>query len=96
MRSSTAVGVDPLDIADQTDVGGHAVDGDAAAHRGEQVRVLAGDADGVGPVRVDQVHQLAADLAEQHHPRHVEHLGRRDAEAALEIACDAEPFRASR
>ena len=40
-------GVDALDVADQTDVGGHAVDGDAAAHGGEQVRVLAGDADGV-------------------------------------------------
>ena len=63
---------------------------DGAAHRGEQLRVLAGDADGVGAVRVDEVHQLPAHLAEQHHPGDVEHLGRGDTEPALEIACDAE------
>ena len=49
-----------------------------------------------GSVRVDQVDQFAADLTEQHHPRHVEHLGRGDPEAALEVACDAEPAAASR
>ena len=35
------VGVDVLDVADQTDVGGHTVDGDTAPHRGEQMGVLA-------------------------------------------------------
>ena len=92
IRSQYRVGVHVLHVADQTDVGGHPVDGDAAPHRGEQVRVLAGDADRVGTVRVDQVHQFAPDLTEQHHPRHVEHLGRGHAEATLEIACDTEPF----
>ena len=91
IRSSTRRGVHLLDVADQSDVGGHTVDGDAAPHRGEQLRVLAGDADRVRAVRVDQVHQFAADLAEQHHARHVEHFRCGDPEAALEIAFDAEP-----
>ena len=84
--------VDGRDVADQADIGCHAVDGDAAAHRGEQLGVLAGDADRVWPVRVDQVDQFAADLPEQHHPRHVEHFGSGDPESALEITCDAEPL----
>ncbi len=92
MRSSSAAASTLFDVADQADIGGHPVDRDAAPHRGEQVCVLTGDADGVGPVRVDQVDQLAADLTEQHHPGDVEHLGRGDPEAALEITCDAEAF----
>ena len=92
MRSQQRPGVDALDVADQTDIGGHPVDRDAAPHGGEQVRVLTGDADGVGPVRVDQVDQLAADLTEQHHAGDVEHLGRRHPEAALEIAFDTKAF----
>ncbi len=90
MRSSTDGGVDLVDVADQADVGGHPVDDDAAPHRGEQLGVLAGEADRVRAVGVDQVHQLAADLPEQHHPRDVEHLRCGDPEATLEIACDAE------
>ena len=92
MRSSDRRGVDVVDVADQADVGGHPVDGDAAPHRGEQLGVLTGDPDRVRAVGVDQVHQFATDLAEQHHPRDVEHLRCGDPEAALEIACDAKPF----
>ena len=80
-----------FDIADQSDVGGHTVDRDAAPHRGEQRRVLAGDADRVRAVRVDQIHQFTSDLAEQHHAGHIEHLRRGDPEAALEIPFDAKP-----
>src|SRR5690348_6579843 len=85
-------GVDAFDIADQSDVGGHPVDRDAAPHRGEQCGVFTGDADGVRAVCVDQVHQFPADLAEQHHPGDVEHLRGGDPETALEIALDAKPF----
>src|SRR5690606_4125363 len=81
---------DLLHVADQADVGGDPVDGDTAPNRGEQLRVLTGDADRVWAVRVDQVHQLPADLAEQHHPGHVQHLRGGDPETALEIAFDAE------
>ena len=45
-----------------------------------------------GPCALIRSDQFAADLAEQHHPRDVEHLRRGDPEAALEVACDAEPF----
>jgi hypothetical protein len=41
-------------------------------------------------VGVDQVDQFPAHLTEQHHPRHIEHLGRGDPEATLEIACNAQ------
>ncbi|CKS80187.1 Uncharacterised protein [Mycobacterium tuberculosis] len=84
-------GVHLVDVADQADVGGHAVDGDAAPHGGEQLRVLAGDPDGIRSVRVDQVDQFPAHLTEQHHPGHVEHFGCGDPESALEVALDAEP-----
>ena len=92
MRSSTAAVFDVLDVADQADVRGDAVDEDAAPHRGEEVGVLARHPDGVRPVRVDQPDEFAADLAEQHHPRDVEHLRCGDAEPALEVTRDAEPF----
>src|SRR3954447_19277259 len=81
-----------LDIADQADVGGDAVDRDTTAHRGEQVGILAGDADRIRAMRVDEVDQLTTYLAEQHHAGHVEHLGRGDPEAALEISFDAKAF----
>ena len=85
-----SAGVDLLDVADQPDVGVDAVDADAAPDRGEQVGVLPGDADGVRAVRVDEVDQFPADLAEQHHADHLEHLRGGDPEAALEFTGDAE------
>ena len=85
-------GVDGCDVTDETDVGVHAVDGDAASHRGEQMGVLAGDPDSVRAVRVDLIHEFSANLAEQHHPRDVKHLRRSDAETRLEIACNTETF----
>ena len=62
-----------------------------AAHRGEQLGVLAGQADGERAVLVDQADQLAADLADEHHPDDVHRLGRGDPQAAAELAGDAEP-----
>jgi hypothetical protein len=84
-------GVDLLDVTDEADVGGDTVDGHAAPHRGEQLSVLTGDADGVGPVGVDQPDEFTADLTEQHHPGHVEHFRCGDAKSTLEVAGDAEP-----
>ena len=86
------IGVDVFDIADQTDVGGHAVDGDAAPHRREQLGVLTGDADRVRAIGVDQADQFPADLTEQHHSGDVEHLGCGDPEATLEITFDTKAF----
>ena len=83
-------GIDVIDIADQADIGLNAVDQHTAAHRRQQFRVLAGEADGVRSVSVDQVHQFPADLPEQHHPDDVEHLGRSDPEATLELTGDPE------
>ena len=59
--------------------------------RGEQARVLAGEADGVGPVLVDQPDQLPADLADEHHAHDVDRLRGGDAQAAAELGGQAEP-----
>src|SRR5262249_27989043 len=59
-------------------------------HRGEQTGVLAGHADGVRTVLVDQTDQLPADLADQHHADHIDGLGRGDAKATTKLAVDAE------
>ena len=88
----TIAGIDVLDVADQADVGVDTVDADTAPHRGEQLGVLTGDADGVRAVRVDQSDQFTADLTEEHHPGDVENLGCGHPEATLEIACDTEAF----
>ena len=53
--------------------------------------VLAGEADGVGAVRVDQADQFAAHLAGEHHADHVHGLRGGDPQAALELGFDAEP-----
>ena len=58
---------------------------------GEQVCVLAGDTYGVRTVGIDESDQFAADLAEQHHPRHIHHLGGGDAESA-EFRLQAKTF----
>ena len=92
MRSSTASGFDRGDVADEADVGRPALDEDGAPGGGEQVRVLAGDADRVRAVRVDQADEFAADLPEQHHPHDVHHLGRGDPEAAAELTCQCRAF----
>ncbi len=80
------------DVAHQADVGIDTVDADAAPHRGEKVGVLAGDAHRVRAVDVDQVHQFAAHLTEQHHPHHIEHFGCGDPESAFEVAGDPQAF----
>src|SRR3954468_22254034 len=81
-----------LDIADKAKIGRNAVNGDAAAPSSEQMGVLTGDPDGIRAMRVDEAHQLTADLAEQHHPGDIEPLGRRHPEATLEISFDAKAF----
>ena len=84
-------GVDVDDVAHQPDVDRLAVDGRGAPGRGEQAGVLAREPDGVGAVGVDEPDELAADLADEHHPHHVHGLGRGDAQAAAELALHAEP-----
>ena len=81
-----------IDVANQSDIGLNAVEEHTATHGRQQFRVLAGEADGVRSVSVDQVHQFPADLSEQHHADHVEHLGRGDPESALELASDPKPL----
>ena len=83
-------GLDRGHVTDEADVGGLPFDEDVAAGGGEQVRVLAGDADRVGAVRVDQTDEFAAHLPEQHHPHDVHHLGRRHPEPALEFTDEPE------
>lgn len=83
-------GIHRRHVPHQTDVGGDTVDGHGASSRREQVRVLAGDADSVGAVRVDQSDQLATDLPEQDHAHDVHHFGRRHAEAAAELPHQSE------
>ena len=67
-----------------------------AARRGEQPGVLAGHADRERAVLVDQPDQLPADLADQHHPDHVDRLRRGDPQPAAELAVDAEPVQHGR
>ncbi|MNP08124.1 hypothetical protein D3C76_1001810 [compost metagenome] len=70
--------------------GGHlgrlAADGQLAG--ADQLRILAGQADGAAAVAVDQVDDVLVDLATQHHLHHVH--GRRvgDAHAVDEVAFD--------
>ena len=84
-------GVDLDDVADEADVDGLAVDDRRAPTRLEQAAVLAGQADGVRAVGVEQPDELARDLAGEHHPHDVHRLGRGDAQAAAELRLDAEP-----
>ena len=90
------VRVDRGDVADQPDVDGLAADERRALLGGEQARVLTGQADGVGPVLVDQADQLPADLADQHHPHDVDRLRGGDAQAAAELGGRGPAGRASR
>ena len=78
-------------VADQSDVDRLAVDEDVAALGGEQVGVLAGEADGVRPMGVEQPDDLALHLPGQHHAHDVHGLRARDAVAAAELARDAQP-----
>ena len=83
--------VDALDVADEAEVDLLAVDDGAATARAEQPGVLAREAHGDRAVLVEQADELAADLAGEHHPHDVHDLGRRDAQAALELALEADP-----
>ena len=79
------------DVADEADVDRLAVDEHVAPLGGEQVRVLAGQPDGVGTVGVEQPDDLALHLAGQHHAYDVHRLRAGHAVAAAELALDAEP-----
>jgi len=74
MRSSTAA-VLTLWISPTKRCRWAPVDHDATPRRGEQLRILAGNTHRIRSVGVDQVDQFPTDVAEQHHPCHVEHLG---------------------
>ncbi|MDF2710547.1 MAG: hypothetical protein K0R62_6199 [Nonomuraea muscovyensis] len=84
-------GLDLDDLADLADVDGLAVDERVLALGGEQVGVLAGQADGERAVPVDQADHVAVDLADEHHPDDLHGLGRGDPQAGGEGGLDAEP-----
>ena len=74
--------VDALDVADQAEVDVRSPSTTPAARAGtEQPGVLAGEADGERAVLVEQADELASDLAGEHHPDDVHHLGRRHPQA---------------
>ena len=83
--------LDVDDVADEPDVDGLAVDEGVAPLGGEQVRVLAGQADRERAVRVDEADDVGVDLADEHHADDLHRLGRRDPQPAAELAVDAEP-----
>ena len=83
--------LDGHDVTDLADVDRLAVD-DAHPPLGrEQPAVLAGEADGERTVVVDQVDDVAVDLADEHHAHDRHRLGRRHAKPAAELGVDAEP-----
>ena len=82
--------VDLGDLADQADVDERAVHARVLALGGEQVGVLAGQADGVRAVAVDQADDVLVDLAVEHHPDHVDGLFRGDAQSRGEHRLDPE------
>src|SRR6185312_17492715 len=79
------------DLADQADVHRRAVHGRVLALGGEQVRVFAGQADGVGAVAVDQADDVLVDLAVEHHADDVDRLFRGDAQPGGELRLDSQP-----
>ena len=87
----TGARVDGDDVADLADVDRLAVDDRRPALGGEQAGVLAGQADRERAVVVDQVDDVAVDLADEHHPHDRHRLGRGHPQAAAELALDAEP-----
>ncbi len=90
--SSTAVGIDHDDVADEPEVDGLAVDDRPATAGEEESGVLARDRRPEGAVLVDQADDVAADLPREHHPDDLHHLGRGDAVAAAEFAGDRQPL----
>jgi len=85
------VGVHVHHVADEAYVHRLTVDGGGAPGGGEQLGVLPGQAHGMRAVGVDQPNELAAYLAEQHHPHHVHHLGRGDPQPTPELPRQPEP-----
>ncbi len=83
-------GVDRLHVADQPEVDLLVAHRESLALRGEQPAVLAGHPDGERPVLVDQVHQLPADLADEHHPHHIHRLRGGNPKAAAELRGDVQ------
>ena len=79
------------DLADQADVDLLAVDHGGPPLGGEQLRVLAGQADREGAVAVDEGDDVGVHLADEHHPHHLDGLRRRDAQSPAELALQAQP-----
>src|SRR6202042_245585 len=79
------------DLADQADVDRLAVDQGVLAGGGEQVGVLAGEADRVRAVPVDEADDVLVDLAVEHHPDHVDGLLGGDPQPGGEDRLDPEP-----
>src|SRR5206468_3426016 len=91
-----SLGVHGADVTDQADVHQLAVDQYTATLGGEQAAVLTRHADREGAVGVDQIHQLAADLPDQHHPDDLHRLRCRDSQPAAELRGDAQPVQHGR
>ena len=83
-------GVHAHHVADQSDIGGLAVDDGMTLHGGEQAAVLAGQAHCERAVRVDQPHQFTGHLAGKHHAHHVHGVRRGHTQAAFEFGFDAQ------
>src|SRR5690606_14623559 len=84
-------GVDRDDIADPAEVDLFAVDDRAAPAAAEQPGILATQARGQRPVRVDFADQLRVHLTGEHHAHDADRLGACYPVAALELAGDREP-----
>ena len=90
------IGVDPFDVADQAEVDdlrpvGFGTFFDLAKPFGlDQIAVLAGDADGVAAVPIDEGDDVLVDLAAQYHFHHVDHFFAGDALAVDEFRLNAE------
>ena len=83
-------GVDLGDIAHETEVDLDPVLDEASARAAEEARVLAREPDGQRAVVVEETDELAAHLSDEDHPDDVHGLRRRHAQAAAELALDAE------
>ena len=78
-------GIDERHVADEAEVG-------VTRRGGDEVRVLAGQPDGDRAVHVDGRHDVAVDLADQHHAGDVERVGVGHPQPVAEFRHLAEPL----
>ena len=78
------------DISHEAEVHLDSVDHGATPLGGEQVRILAGQADGKGAMRIDERDNLPLHLAREDHPDDIHGLRRGHAQATTEFTGDAD------